>query len=139
MYQKDDPGRSPLDLNDLIREVMVLLRDQLNHHEIAIQTDLFPALPQVSGHRVQLQQVILNLIMNAAEAMDVVTDRSRVLRVTTEPNEPKELARLINGGRLRTRYPSPGKYRPHLRLVFYDEIPWNGDGSVDLSLDCRSP
>ncbi len=91
MYQKDDPGRSSLDVNDLIREVMVLLRDQLNHHEIAIQTDLFPALPQVSGHRVQLQQVILNLIMNAAEAMDAVTDRPRVLRVKTEPNEPSSV------------------------------------------------
>ena len=88
MYQKDDPERSALDVNEIIREVMVLLRAQLNRHEISIQTDLFPALPQVSGHRVQLQQVTLNLIMNAAEAMDAVTDRPRVLRVKTEPNEP---------------------------------------------------
>ena len=91
MYQKDDPERSALDVNELVREVMVLLLDQLNRHEISIQTDLFPALPQVSGHRVQLQQVMLNLIMNAAEAMDAVTDRPRVLRVKTEPNEPSSV------------------------------------------------
>jgi signal transduction histidine kinase len=91
MFKRDDPGRSPLDVNDLIREVMVLSRDQLNRHRVAIQTDLFPALPQVSGNPVQLQQVILNLIMNAAEAMDAVTDRPRVLRVKTEPHEPSSV------------------------------------------------
>jgi signal transduction histidine kinase len=88
MYQKDDPGRSPLDVNELVREVLVLLRDQLSHHEIAIQTEPSPALPRVSGNRVQLQQVMLNVIMNAAEAMDAVKDRPRVLQVKTEPNEP---------------------------------------------------
>jgi signal transduction histidine kinase len=70
---------------------MVLSRDQLNRHRVVIQTDLFPALPQVSGNPVQLQQVILNLIMNAAEAMDAVTDRPRVLRVKTELHEPSSV------------------------------------------------
>jgi len=98
MYQKDDSGRSPLDVNDLVREVMVLLRDQLNRHKIAIHTELFPAVPQVSGNRVQLQQVILNLVMNAAEAMDAVTDRPRVLRVKTEPSAPSVMITVQDSG-----------------------------------------
>jgi signal transduction histidine kinase len=88
MYRKDDERRTSLDVNELIREVVALLRDQLDRHKVAIQTDLFPALPRLSGNRVQLQQCILNLIMNAAEAMDAVSDRPRMLRLKTEPNGP---------------------------------------------------
>jgi signal transduction histidine kinase len=84
MYRKDDQRRTPLDVNQIIREVVALLQDQLRRHEVVIQTELSPVIPRVLGNRVQLQQVILNLIMNAAEAMDAVSDRSRVLRVKTE-------------------------------------------------------
>jgi signal transduction histidine kinase len=84
MYRKDDQRTTPLDVNELIRDVVALLQDELKSREVEIQTELSPAIPQVTGSRVQLQQVILNLIMNAAEAMDAVTDRPRTLRIKTE-------------------------------------------------------
>jgi signal transduction histidine kinase len=88
MYEKDDQRRSLLDVNELIRDVVTLLRGQLERHNVVIQTELFNAVPKVSGNRVQLQQVILNLIMNAAEAMDAVSDRLPVLRLKAEANGP---------------------------------------------------
>jgi signal transduction histidine kinase len=84
MYRKDDQQRISLDVNELIREMVALLRDQLGHHEVAVQSELMPELPKVLGNRIQLQQVILNLMMNAAEAMDAVRDRPRMLRLKTE-------------------------------------------------------
>jgi signal transduction histidine kinase len=84
MYRKDDQQRISLDVNELIREMVALLRDQLRHHEVAVQSELMPELPKVLGNRIQLQQVILNLMMNAAEAMDAVRDRPRMLRLKTE-------------------------------------------------------
>jgi signal transduction histidine kinase len=66
--------------------MIALLRDQLTRHQVAVQSELFSALPQVLGNRIQLQQVVLNLIMNAAEAMDAVRDRPRMLRLKTEPD-----------------------------------------------------
>jgi signal transduction histidine kinase len=91
MYQKDDQRKTPLDINELIRDVVALLRDQLERHEVAMETELSPAVPQVLGNRVQMQQAILNLIMNAAEAMDTVSDRRRVVRVKTERDAPNDV------------------------------------------------
>jgi C4-dicarboxylate-specific signal transduction histidine kinase len=84
MFKRDDPKRVRLDVNGLIREVLALMRGELQGKRIALRIALAEQLPQVLGERAQLQQVILNLIMNAIEAMVSVTDRARTLRVTTE-------------------------------------------------------
>jgi two-component system, LuxR family, sensor kinase FixL len=75
---------TPVSLNELIREVLALVEAELQSHHIAVQTTLNDALPQMLGDRVQLQQVILNLINNAIEAMKVVSDDSRILQLKTE-------------------------------------------------------
>ena len=80
---EDSYVRAPLNLNELIREVLVLVDNELEYHHIAVRTTLNEMIPTVFGDRVQLQQVILNLIKNAIEAMKVV-EGHRLLHIETE-------------------------------------------------------
>jgi signal transduction histidine kinase len=99
MFKKDDQAKAPLDVNELIREILALMHGQLESHKVSLRTELTHALPQVAANRVQLQQVILNLAMNAVEAMDMVTDRRRVLRICSDPhNPPGVLVRVEDSG-----------------------------------------
>jgi signal transduction histidine kinase len=84
MFKKDEKERLPIDLNEIIRSVLALLRGELQAQNILVQSDLAGRLPLVQGDRGQLQQVILNLVRNAADAMSQVSDRARVLLVTSE-------------------------------------------------------
>jgi C4-dicarboxylate-specific signal transduction histidine kinase len=79
MYKKEQTDKTPLNLNNLIRSVLYLLRDELQPEHIIVRTNLDPQLPLVQGHRGELQQVILNLVRNAADAMRDITYRPRVL------------------------------------------------------------
>jgi len=81
------PEHAPLDVNDAIREVLALAMNALQSRRITVQTDLSAGLPSALGDRVQLQQVIMNLVMNGADAMTAVTDRPRVLRIGSRTNE----------------------------------------------------
>jgi C4-dicarboxylate-specific signal transduction histidine kinase len=75
--------QGPLDINDAIREVLAFTRSELLQQQISVRAELDPDVPTVLGDRVQLQQVVLNLVMNSIEAMSAVTDRPRVLRITS--------------------------------------------------------
>jgi signal transduction histidine kinase len=81
MFKKDGGETLPVDLNDVIQDVIRPVRGDLQAQGIVVQTGLTKPLPMVLGHNGQLQQVILNLVRNAAEAMDGVCGRPRVLRV----------------------------------------------------------
>jgi PAS domain S-box-containing protein len=81
-----EPDMAPLDINDAIREILVLLGGELARHDVTLETDLATTLAPVIGDRVQLQQVMLNLVMNGVQAMRTITDRPRTLRVSTEPD-----------------------------------------------------
>jgi signal transduction histidine kinase len=69
LLQHRPPVRAPLDLNDALREVLALVSGQLTRKRIALALDLAGGLPPVCGDRVQLQQVVLNLVLNAIEAL----------------------------------------------------------------------
>jgi signal transduction histidine kinase len=84
IFRKGDDGKVPLDVNELIREVLGLVQRELSNGRISVRTELFDGLPKVMANRVQLQLVFRNLISNAIEAMSSVTDRRRVLRVSSE-------------------------------------------------------
>jgi signal transduction histidine kinase len=71
-------------VNDLIREVMTFVRADLKQHRITVRTELVEDLPRIAGVRIQLQQVLLNLIANAADAMALVAQRARVLTVRSQ-------------------------------------------------------
>ena len=74
---KDKSAKVSLDANELIGEVLALLHRDLQKHAIEIRTELAGGLPQIMADPVQLQQVLLNLISNAVEAMAAVDDRRR--------------------------------------------------------------
>jgi PAS domain S-box-containing protein len=77
----------PLDVNDIVREVIALVQRELASHRVSLRTELAPALPKILGDRVQLQQVIINLVMNGIEAMQPVTDRPRELVIRSGQEE----------------------------------------------------
>jgi PAS domain S-box-containing protein len=82
MIAKTDQGLTSLDISELIRDTIVLVRRDLEAAGILVQLKLAPRLPSISGHQGRLQQVILNIVTNAADAMRAVADRERVLTVT---------------------------------------------------------
>ena len=83
-----------LNFNSLISEVLTLVDSELKGR-VSIDPELFEDLPQVQGNRVQLQQVVLNLIMNAVEAMDSVKDRARILKITSHLHESNNVVIAI--------------------------------------------
>jgi signal transduction histidine kinase len=82
IFKKDARNRRSFDINELVREALVLLRGELQKHRISIQAELEERLPPVNGDRIQLQQVLLNLITNAIESM-AAKDGPRILRATS--------------------------------------------------------
>ena len=87
ILKKDDRKRVKLDLNELIRDVMRLTQGQFQRHGVSIRSELADNLPTVSADRVQLQQVILNLLMNAAEATASSSHRERIVCVRSEKHD----------------------------------------------------
>jgi C4-dicarboxylate-specific signal transduction histidine kinase len=84
LLSRGDRQRERLDINEVIRQVVALSEGELRRSEIALQTEMPEDLPPVVVDRVLLQQVVLNLIINAVEAMRVVSDPARVLRIRTQ-------------------------------------------------------
>jgi signal transduction histidine kinase len=79
LMTKSPPRMSPLDINQVINEVLVLTRHEIHRHGVSLRTDLAHGLPAVIGDVVQLQQVILNLILNAIEATSARSEEQRQL------------------------------------------------------------
>src|SRR5271165_2954764 len=84
LVEKGPPQKSRLHINETIGEVIALARGELNRHGVLLQTRLANELPPIMGDRIQLQHVILNLIINAIEAMSGVTEGPRELLVSSE-------------------------------------------------------
>jgi signal transduction histidine kinase len=84
LIRKEPPRKDDVEINKVILEVIALTRGELMKNNVSAQTQLRKGLPLIQGDRVQLQQVILNLILNAVQAMSDVTERTRELRISTE-------------------------------------------------------
>jgi PAS domain S-box-containing protein len=90
LANKADIEKLPLNLNDVVREVIVLVQRELSSHGVSLRTELAPTLPMILGDRVQLQQVIINLVMNGIEAMQPATDRPRELVIRSRQDETQQ-------------------------------------------------
>ncbi|MDB5389015.1 MAG: sensor signal transduction histidine kinase, partial [Planctomycetaceae bacterium] len=91
LFKKTETAKEPLDLNETIREVIVLTGGEMNKQQVVLRLELPFDLPRVVGDRIQLQQVLLNLILNAIDAMATVNDKARSLVVQTQSREEREV------------------------------------------------
>ncbi|MFG3591542.1 PAS domain S-box protein [Bradyrhizobium sp. RDI18] len=87
LAKKGEIEMVPVDINDIVKEVIALVTRELVSHQVSLRTELTPALPLILGDRVQLQQVITNLVMNGIEAMQTVRDRPRELVIRSSQDD----------------------------------------------------
>jgi C4-dicarboxylate-specific signal transduction histidine kinase len=86
MFKNEAQARNPIDINKLVFTVLASVRHELQKHRVELRTDLDESLPILEGNRVQLQQVVLNLVMNAIEAMQSV--EPRILSIRSGVSKP---------------------------------------------------
>ena len=98
LYKRGDMKMEPLDLNELIRETLELLRAELLIRHLTPRADLAPALPAIDGGRVQLQQVLLNLFLNAADATSGIKVEERSLVIRTESTSKDVRLYVVDNG-----------------------------------------
>ena len=133
--KKTPPRKEHFDLNEAINEVIVLGRSAIIKNGVSVQIRLSEGLLPVHCDRVQLQQVVLNLILNAAEAMGSVEGQPRELLISTEQHHAGVLVAVRDSG------PGidPTLLGARFRGVLHHEVPRRGDGAVDLPVYHRRP
>jgi len=87
LFNKQNPSFEVFDLNEAVKEVASLSVSELQRNKVILRSDLAADLPSVSGDRIQIQQVIVNLLRNGSDAMSIVDDRPRELLIKTECDE----------------------------------------------------
>jgi len=95
LFSKREFTLEPLDLNEATREVIALSSNDLQRNRIILHSELADGLPTVTGDRIQLQQVILNLLRNASDAMVDVQDRPRQLLIKTEHEDANRVRLMV--------------------------------------------
>lgn len=88
LYSRDSSKRELLDVNDIIREMIILLQERANRTSVSIRSELISNFPQIMADRVQLQQVLVNLMLNGIESMN---DRGGELTITSKSNDNGQL------------------------------------------------
>jgi C4-dicarboxylate-specific signal transduction histidine kinase len=91
LANKTEIEKVPVDVNEVVREVMALVQRELTSHRVSLRMELAPALPMILGDRVQLQQVMINLVMNGIEAMQSVPDRPREVVIRSRQHETQQV------------------------------------------------
>jgi PAS domain S-box-containing protein len=131
MFKSDGQEKVPLEVNPLIWEVLELVHRELQNQRVAVKTELAEELPKVFANRVQLQQVMLNLIANAVEAMGTITDRARSLRVKSEIGEPHDVLITVQDS-------GPGIDQKNMARIFRPFFTTKSNGmGIGLSI-CQS-
>jgi signal transduction histidine kinase len=131
LIKKAQARKELLNINEAIREAIELARGETMKNAISVQTDLDESIQLLEGDRVQLQQVILNLVVNAVEAMNATSDGARELRVSTRETEPNVVLVAV-------RDSGPGLTQAALDQLF-DAFYTTKPGGLGLGLSiCRS-
>jgi signal transduction histidine kinase len=115
LAKRSSPHKDLLNINEIILETLTLTHSEIEQNRIVLRTQLSDDLPPVAGDRIQLQQVILNLVINAVESMGAAGEGPRELLVSSAQNEAKEVLLAVrdSGAGL-----DPGKL-DHLFDAFY--------------------
>jgi len=130
LVRREPPRHERVNVNQMISEVLALTRDQMNSHDVSLQSELAADLIVVHGGRVQLQQVILNLIVNAVEAMGTIRDRRRQLHILSANDD--------SGVRVEVRDCGPGVDPDGVERIFEPFYTTKPDG-IGMGLwICRS-
>jgi len=98
LAKKQVPEKAPVDLSDIAREVLALLSHEAQRKQVELRSELKSPLPSVAADRVQLQQVLLNLVMNGIEAMSEIEDGRRELKIETEGSAESVLVTVSDSG-----------------------------------------
>jgi signal transduction histidine kinase len=109
LAKKAPPHKDWFDLNATIRDVLALARSEVHRHGVVVETHLAAAVPRLLGDRIQVQQVLLNLVMNAIEAMSGGGAGPRMLWVSSEPVAATEVVIAVRDS---------GRSRPPLDRLF---------------------
>src|SRR5262249_8242680 len=131
MFKKEISNRTLVDINDAVREVLTLLHIELEEHGVSAKATLKEGLPRVMADRVQLQQVIFNLVTNAIEAMSPRAAGAGVLRLRPDATETGECLVAVEGS-------GPGIEPEILKSIFEPFVTSKSKGmGMGLSI-CRS-
>jgi PAS domain S-box-containing protein len=98
MFKSEGRPTTTHDVNELIREVLTLVHGDVENQRVSVHTEFAEELPQVPANPVQLRQVLVNLVMNAVDAMSSIADRQRVLRLKTQLHQPDCLITVEDSG-----------------------------------------
>jgi len=126
-----EPQKEPLDINSVLNEIVALVQRELATHHVKLRMELAAALPAVLADRVQLQQVIINLVMNGVEALEPVTDRRRELVIQSFRDEAQRVAVAV----LDSGVGIPAESADQLFVAFFTTK--SGGMGMGLSI-CRS-
>jgi signal transduction histidine kinase len=97
LFRKTESAGEQVDIHEAAREVIALSTQELRRHRVTVQTDFDESVPLITGDRVQLQQVILNLLLNAADSLEAVDAHDRRIVVRTVAGDGVELSVRDNG------------------------------------------
>ena len=115
MFKSEELVHVSIDLNQLIHEVLALVEGVLQRHWVVVRTELDGMLGPVTGNRVQLQQVLFNLVTNAIEAMQSTADRTMLIK--SELESAGEVRVTVERFRQRHR---PERYRQNLQYILHN-------------------
>ena len=131
LAKKTDTQMEPLDINGVISDVVALVQREVVSHRVRLRLDLGNTLSTVTGDRVQLQQVLINLMMNGIEAMSQVSERSRELLIRSLPREPNYIVVAVRNSGM-------GINSEQMDRMFHAFVTTKPDGmGMGLSI-CRS-
>jgi hypothetical protein len=136
LAKKTDIEKVPLDVNHVVREVVALVQREMTSHRVSLRMELAPSLSVILGDRVQLQQVMLNLVMNGIEAMQSVADRPLELVIRSRQDETQRMLVSVDGLRRRNLRRECG---PAVQRLLHHQDQRHGHGTLDLPFDHRSP